>query len=311
MRQVVESNCCPDFSWDDYLGKLEKRRRTRTEECLLQTNSAYSSTMSTAVLLAVQKCAESNFILNQTFQFFSLISFEPLPLDLIVQYIQQQDKDLDVVDISLAIKHCSLFLPVENKENDIRLHGVVYEAIQSVFPSSVESPVYHVVKTLYYFKERDDQIKLIPHLKAFHTGIKKIFPERDALNSISTSFEKTEISEIYLFFGRTLRYHCDFELSNEFQNSNLQIWNCSKDEILVSDIYAELGLVYNELGELAKAKHSQHLALEIRKEKLGQHHIKVADSYRNLGKVGMFQVNWKRQRVIMNRHWKFKHSNWV
>ena len=285
MRQVVESNCCPDFLWDDYLGKLEKRRRTRTEECLHQTNSAYSSTMSTAVLLAVQKCAESNFILNQTFQFFSLISFEPLPLDLIVQYIQQQDNDLDVEDICLAIKHCSLFLPAENKESDIRLHVVVHDAITSVFPSSVESPVYHVVKTLYYFKERENQIKLIPHLKAFHTRIKKIFPEHDALYSISTNFEKTEISEIYLFFARTSRYYCDFELSKEFQNTNLQIWNCSKDEIPVSDIYAELGLLHNELGELAKANHFQHLALEIRKEKLGQHHIKVAGSYRNLGQV--------------------------
>jgi tetratricopeptide (TPR) repeat protein len=285
MRQVIDSNC-PDFSWKDYLQKLVEGKRTRTEELLDQTNSAaYSSTMSRAVYLAVKKCAESDFILKHTFNFFSLISFESLPLDLIVQYIQQQDNDLDVEDISLAIKHCSLFLPVENKENDIRLHRVVHDAIKSVFPSSVESPFYHVVKTLYYFKEREDQIKLIPHLKAFHTGIKNIFPEHDALYSISTNFEKTEISDIYLFFGRILRYYCDFELSKEFQNSNVQIWNCSKDEIRVSDIYAELGLLHKELGEVTEAKHFQDLALEIRKEKLGQHHIKVADSYRNLGRV--------------------------
>ena len=177
MRQVIDSNC-PDFSWKDYLRKLEEGKRTRTEELLDKTNSAaYSSTMSRAVYLAVKKCAESDFILKHTFNFFSLISFESLPLDLIVQYIQQQDNDLDVEDISLAIKHCSLFLPAKNKESDIRLHRVIHDAITSVFPSSVESPVYHVVKTLYYFKERENQIKLIPHLKAFRTRIKKIFPE--------------------------------------------------------------------------------------------------------------------------------------
>ncbi|CAB4027805.1 Nephrocystin-3, partial [Paramuricea clavata] len=285
MRKVIGSNCSPDFSWKDYLRKLEEGKRTRTEESLLQTNSAYSSTMSTAVRLAVEKCVERDCILKHTFNFFSLISFEQLPLDIIVRYMQQQDEDLDEEDIFLAITNCCLFLPAENKERDIRLHGVVHEAVKSVFPSSVESPVYHVVKTLYYFKEREDQIKLNPHLKAFYTGIKKIFPEHDALYSISTKFEKTEISEIYLFFGRTLRYYCDFELSKEFQNSNIQIWNCSKDEILVSDIYTELGLLYNELGELVKAKQSQNLALEIRIEKLGQHDLKVGDSYRNLGRV--------------------------
>ena len=276
-RQVIESNCRPDFSWKDYLQKLEEGKRTLTEKRLDQTNSAYSFTMSTAVYLAVEKCAESDFILKHTFNFFSLISFEPLPLDLIVRYIQQQDEDLDAEDIVLTITPCSLFLSAENKERDIRLHRVVHEAIKSFSSSSVESPAYHVVKTLYYFKEREDQIKLIPHLKAFHAGIKKLFPGHEALC--------TEISEIYLFFGRTLRYYCDFELSKEFQNLNLQMCNCSKDEILVSDIYAELGLLHKELGEVTEAKHFQHLALEIRKEKLGQHHIKVADSYRNLGQV--------------------------
>jgi tetratricopeptide (TPR) repeat protein len=286
MRRVVDSNRSLDFSWKDYLRKLEEGKRTRTEDSLLQLNSSYSSTMSTAVRLAVEKCAKSDIILKHTFNFFSLISFEPLPLDIIVQYIQQQDKDLDAEDISLAITHCCLFLPAENKESDIRLHGVVHDAIKSVFPFTVESPVHHVVKTLYYFKERQNQIKLIPHLKAFHTGIKKVFPEHDPLYSLSFKyFEKTEISEIYLFFGRTLRYYCDFEHSKEFQNSNLQIWNCSNDEIRVSDIYAELGLLHNELGEVTEAKRFLHLALEIRKEKLCQHHYKVADSYRNLGQA--------------------------
>jgi hypothetical protein len=48
--------------------------------------------MSTAVLLAIEKCAESNTILKHTFHLFSLISFEPLPLDLVAKYISSKIK---------------------------------------------------------------------------------------------------------------------------------------------------------------------------------------------------------------------------
>ena len=78
------------FSWHDFIEKLEKGKRRVTEEQLLKTSqAAYSSTMSAAVLLAVEKSAEENFILDQTFDLFSLISFETLPIDIIENYIQQ------------------------------------------------------------------------------------------------------------------------------------------------------------------------------------------------------------------------------
>jgi hypothetical protein len=40
MRQVMESNYSPDFSWRDYLGKLEKSERKLTAKRLREINSA-------------------------------------------------------------------------------------------------------------------------------------------------------------------------------------------------------------------------------------------------------------------------------
>ncbi|CAB3997937.1 Hypothetical predicted protein [Paramuricea clavata] len=177
MREVIESKYPPDFSWRDYLGKLEKGERKLTAERLREINSAaYSFTMSAAVLLAVEKCAESNTILKHTFHLFSLISFEPLPLDLVVKYIQQQDKELKAEDIFPVIKHCSLFVHVGNDEHDIRLHRVVHEEfkefclrkepeINDFFQfgiPNITSVIHNIVKTMYHFEGRKDETKLIP-----------------------------------------------------------------------------------------------------------------------------------------------------
>ena len=71
-KKIIQTKCCPKFSWQDYLVKLKSKRKA-TEEQLRKTSSAYPFTMSAAVSLAVEKSAENNFILNHTFNLFSLI----------------------------------------------------------------------------------------------------------------------------------------------------------------------------------------------------------------------------------------------
>ena len=167
-----------EFLWHDYLDKLEKGKRHVTEKRLQETNLAYSSTMSSAVLLALQKSAENSFILNETFKLFAQISCEPLPIDIIVKYIQQRDQNCEREEIYLAIKHCSLFL-FANNENDVQLHRVVHEATVLV---SETDRVYDVAKALYCFKDRDDKIKILPHLRSFH-AVNKLLFRQDLLDS--------------------------------------------------------------------------------------------------------------------------------
>ncbi len=306
MRQVAEPKCCPEFSWQDYLGKLEKGKTKLAEDRLLLVNSAYSSTMSAAVFLAVEKCAKSNFILNHIFHLFSLISFQAFPLDLIVVYMQQQKEDLDTEDIYLAIKCCSLFIPAGCEERHITIHRVTHEATKlhchcngsendnNADPNkttnersvlNVGSVATSVLRILYYFKSRGDKKICIPHLKAFHTAIKNLSPGNWILHSVKTSLDKIEISEIYLFFAETLRYYCDFKLALEFQTANIEIWKGSREDNILSRIYNEHCSLNLALGDFAKAKDYCERALEIRKEQLGSNHVDVAASYNNLGNV--------------------------
>ena len=301
-RKVIETNCCPKFSWQDYLEKL-KSKRIYTEEQLKRISKAYPSTMTAAVSLAVEKSIENNFILNHTFGLFSLISFEPLPVDIIVKYIQQLDENCDKEEIYLALKDCSLFLLTETEDCDVWLHRVVHEAIKSLsdckgpqttynsqsgIPNEktkvdASSEVKNVLKALYLFEQRDDQIKMIPHLKAFITAIQKLFPEKDSLYLISLSFTKPEIFRIYLLFGQTLADNCEYILAVKFHETNVEISQDSKN--YRACLFNKLGILYMQLAEFDKAEVYHQQALEIKEKQLGPNHLNVALTYNNIGLV--------------------------
>ena len=267
-----------EFSWHDYLDKLEKGKRHVTEKRLQEINLAYSSTMSSAVLLALQKSAENSFILNETFKLFALISFEPLPIDIIVKYIQQRDQNCEKEEVYLAIKHCSLFLFVNN-ETDVQLHRVVHEATALV---SETARVNDVAKALYFFKDRDDEIKIIPHLRSFH-GVNKLFLQEGLLDSIGSVLDSPESFKMYIFFGQTLRHNYQLNLALEFLNVSLQI--CKESEFNQFEVFTELGQTHYNLGKFTKSKDYHQRALEIAINLLGAKHIAVATSYNNLGLV--------------------------
>ena len=285
-----------EFSWCDYLEKLEKGKRRVTEKRLHETNSAYSSTMSAAVLLAVQKSAENDFILNEIFNLFALISFEPLPIDIIVKYIQQVNQNCEKEEIYLAIKHCSLLLLTEN-ENDVRLHRVVHETtelfsnrkgneIRSNFQSEMVNEIgraQNVAKALYFFKDRDDKIKILPHLNSFYALNNKLCPQQNLLDPNSLVFNNREIAEIYIFFGQTLCNNYQFKLAQEYLNASLQIWKSPNRDLF--HVFYELGKTHYCLGEYHKSKYYYQQALAIPRKEFGPNHIDVATSYNNLGSV--------------------------
>ena len=285
-----------EFSWCDYLEKLEKGKKRVTEKRLHETNSAYSSTMSAAVLLAVQQSAANDSILNETFNLFALISFEPLPIDVIVAYIQQKNQKCEKEEIYLAIKHCSLFLFTEN-DNDVRLHRVVHEATElfrhrkgNEMKYSFESEIVNesnrlqqVAKALYCFKDIDDKTKILPHLKLFNLVNKKSFFEEGWLDPNDSVLKNHNIAKIYIFFGQTLRSNYQFKLALEFLNISLQIWRNSDRDISI--VFCELGKTHYDLGEYNISKDYHQRQLESIIKVLGANHIDVATSYNHLGLV--------------------------
>ncbi|XP_028416353.1 uncharacterized protein LOC114540337 [Dendronephthya gigantea] len=292
MRQVIKSN--PNFSWREYLEKLEKGKRGLTEERLRQMNSsAYSSTMSTAVLLAVAKCAENNTFLKHAFNLFSLISFEAFPLDLVVKYIQQQENELDAEDIISSLKLCSLFVHVVNGDY-IRLHRVVHEAVKTFFyltktkNDNNSKNLIYTAKTLNYYSDREDKIKMIPHLKAFHESINHstLFPD-EALYEISLKFEKGKICQVYEFFGNILFHFSEFELSMQFHHLTLKIRleQLGPNHTDVATSYSKLGAVCYKKGDLEHADDYYQRALKIPLERSDPNYTDVATSYSKLGAV--------------------------
>ena len=293
------------FSWQDFIRKLEKGKRHIMDEKFPKINSAYPFSMSAAVGLAVKKSAENNFILEETFYFLSLNSFHPIPLDVIVQYIQELNQSCDKEEIYLEIKDCSLFL-IENEDRDVRLHRVVHEAIKMSCgcdhaqieddilieishkgeKAPVNRKVHNVVKALYCFKDRDDKIKIIPHLKEFIGAVKKLFPKENSLYFVWSDLEKEEMSKMYTFFCETLQFYSELRLAVEFQNLNVRIWR-GETELTsrMIPLYRQLGSLFLQLGEFKKATEYCKCVLKLCQKFVGEKSFDVANAHFDLASI--------------------------
>ena len=215
-----------EFSWHDYLQKLDEGKRQLTEKCLQDTNPMYSQTMTSAVLLAVEKVAENNLILKHAFHFLSLASHESLPLEVVINHVLSVDKNQDKKQVSLAIRICSLILlDVEvNKVAFMRLHRVVHDAIE-VYAGKREveeicNSIELVATSFYEFMDGSNDRTLVPHLKAFYHAMTKMFPNNKTLYSENPS---SEIGKIFSYFGSVLRHFGVFFSAKGFYAAALEI----------------------------------------------------------------------------------------
>ena len=85
VRKVRNTN--PDFGWEEYLQKLEKGKRERTEEELTKVNNIYPESMTEATRIAVKAEIDSNRIMKHAFTFLALCAPEPVRLHLLTTYV--------------------------------------------------------------------------------------------------------------------------------------------------------------------------------------------------------------------------------
>ena len=174
LKQVQQSKA--EFSWQNYLQKLDEGKIRLTQEQLRDTNPAYSHTMTTAVLLAVEKAAEADLVLRHVFCFLSMASYESLPMEIVINYVLFADKDQDGELVGVKIRNSSLILSDECENPSIRLHRVVHDAIKRKMDNTVSS-FDLAVRSLYQSKQRNDKINIVPHLKALFAAMEKMFPK--------------------------------------------------------------------------------------------------------------------------------------
>jgi tetratricopeptide (TPR) repeat protein/predicted PolB exonuclease-like 3'-5' exonuclease len=181
VKQVRESKVYSQFTWKDYIKKLDEGKRELTEMKLTKANKpAYPLNMSTAVLLAVKMSAECDPVLKHAFTFLSYVSHEVQSLQVVVSYVLGVDKEKDKEDVGLRILQCSLILPSdEQKVVSILLHRVVHDSIKLYIANdtgenSKSGEPLRVLKILLSKKCVLGEGALIPHLSAFYVSTKSL-----------------------------------------------------------------------------------------------------------------------------------------
>ncbi|XP_046855435.1 uncharacterized protein LOC124448463 [Xenia sp. Carnegie-2017] len=318
---VNKANC--NFTWKQYLEKLSSGKQEEMDKTLAKDNTEYSKTMLQAAVLAVEINAQNSLILANVFKFFSLLSFHPLPRDIIVKYIQSTDVTQSVEDICLALEHCSLFTYSENE--DICLHRVFHEAMivyQRSFShkkyetehncnsTTFEDALSQVIEALHSFKDRKDQVKLIPHLEKFLTlNLSKIKVDLNSVEALKflegalRDFKKLNLANqlvekimsktgesnfnektwCFIELSRIYYYNQEYEQANFFNETAMEFLKKSSNPIVVAKSLNILGNLHSEKREYKRSEEFYKKALELRKKLLGPDHVEVADSLCNLG----------------------------
>ena len=303
VKQVRQNKTTSNFTWVDYLEKIEKGQRSTTEKFLSQSNLCYPKSMTAATTLAVENAMMSDEIVGHTFALLSLCSADPLSVDIVFNYISRVDEQTaDKELICLNLKRCSLVLFEEDESGAfIRVHQIVHDAIKTVMKDHQEpqgsSQIINTAAASFsqfitaipeHSKTYSDTIHLIPHLKALIIVIESLFPEKNTTHDNKGTLRPEKINSDYLFqLGEICTEHGEHHISMKYHEYALTIklTILGPDDTEVADSYLYLGYILQRLGHFKRAKEHQERALEIYLKKLGPDHIYTACAYGGLGTI--------------------------
>ena len=306
VRKVRNTNL--DFGWEEYLQKLEKGKRERTEEELTKVNNIYPNSMTEATRIAVKAEIDSNKIMKHAFTFLALCAPEPVRLHLLTTYVVNADGELDEEEIGIQIQGSSLLLIEGEDDVNIRLHNVVHDIVEHLVKDQMQS-VEHVRVVCFAVEtcskyiddvipeifQTEDSVSLshiVPHLKILSVEIKNISFSVD-----KSGFTKIIIQDLNSFLdhfeilGRACYLHSDYRSAMVFFNAALKLIEDNTttttrlDHFDVTYIYHWLGVIHKAIGDHHQAKEYYERALSIQLNKLGPDHVDVAKTYHNMGNL--------------------------
>ena len=304
VREIRKSKLTPNFTWDDFLRKLDQGKRKTTEEMLAGSNPSYKNSMTAATILAVEKAIATDKVLEHTFHFLSLCAPHPLSLDIVVNYLKKVNEELEDPEIlATRICKCSLLLFEEDDSGVyIRVHQIVHDVINTVMKTlaenkeleAVEGAILSFCQVIGHILVEENSHTLIrsknivPHLVTLSEIIDRLFSKEGISDAIkagsSTPFDYRNYFET---LGKTCKQHCEFRSALMYFNTMLRLTQC--DDVFgdkeVINAFGYLGTVHYSLGDLQQAKECHNRALTIGLKKLGPEHVDVAESYNNLGSV--------------------------
>ncbi|CAH3127907.1 unnamed protein product, partial [Porites lobata] len=304
VRKVRNTN--PDFGWEEYLQKLEKGKRERTEEELTKVNNIYPDSMTEATRIAVKAEIDSNRIMKHAFTFLALCAPEPVRLHLLTTYVVNADGELDEEEIGIQIQGSSLLLIDKDDDVNIRLHNVVHNIVKNLVKEKMQADEHARVICLAvgsfskYINEAIPKIlqsadsvsesrHIVPHLKTLATEIKNVF--FCTKKFIETTFEDLcKTVHDFHVLGHVCRLHSESLSAMDYFNVGLK-FSKHKNNKTVPDQLEEAGIIHNmgilhkHLGDQQQAKKYYERALSIQLNKLGPDHVDVARTYHNMGNL--------------------------
>ena len=297
VKEIRQDKVSTHFGWEEYLKILEKGKRQKTENTLVDTNPIYPNSMTKAITLAVETLMRSDKVQKHLFTFLALCAPRPLNVDIAVSYIMNAHEEFDEADkelIRMRLKRSSLLLFQDDEGGCfIRLHQVVHDAIKTVAKEYAESQTDEVVSGVITAfnkfivatppeNERLNTRHIAPHLKALTTVTDKVL-----LRDNFFQVHDKEISEKCKNLGNICKMHCEFEGAKTYFEYSLtfKLQELGPKHVDVATSYHNLALIYRDLGDFEQAKEYQQGALDIELDKLGPKHKNVATTYNDLAVI--------------------------
>ena len=243
VREVRQSKVSVNFGWGDYLEKLLGGQRNTTETILTETNPSYKKSMTTAITLAVKEAMTTDRVVNHLFTFLALCSPQPIPHDVVVNYIMEMDEEFtDKEWIASRINRCSLLLSEEEGDRVyIRVHGVV-RFVLDFLKTNYAKDLYMkaVVGAVASFAKVDDfdtfiiGSKVVPHLRKLILKDKYLFPiqELSQLNKMGVILLQDYLNGLPIL-GKMCLNHCEYKAAMNYFEVALEInHSCSANDAL-------------------------------------------------------------------------------
>ncbi|CAH3016692.1 unnamed protein product, partial [Porites evermanni] len=304
VRKVRNTN--PDFGWEEYLQKLEKGKRERTEEELTKVNNIYPDSMTEATRIAVKAEIDSNKIMKHAFTFLALCAPEPVRLRLLTTYVVNADGELDEEEIGIQIQGSSLLLIDNEGDVNIRLHNVVHDIVKSlvkkqmqtdehvrVVSVAVESFSKYINEAIPKILQSADSVcesrHIVPHLKTLAAEIKNVFFSTEKFDFIKTTFEDLcETVHDFHVLGYVCYLHGEYLSALDYFIVALKLSEHKKnktvpDHLEEAEIIRNMASTHNHMGEHQQAKEYYERAMSIELNKLGPDNVDVASTYLNMG----------------------------
>lgn len=134
VRDMRKARPAAKFSWENCLSVLKKYNDRLEYSEFTDHNACYPRSMLTAAFCSASRMAESSSVLKSAFEFLSLCTLQPVPLDLIKEAIISSKERQDLIPdlVMKEIARCSLLIYPQNGARGIEVI-TMHQVMRTVF----------------------------------------------------------------------------------------------------------------------------------------------------------------------------------